>query len=108
MSGILGPGWRDAAWDRLTEPWDLVVVGGGITGAGIARRATHLGLRVLLFEQRDFGWGTSSRSSKLVHGGLRYLQQAQIGVVRDSVRERERLLRAAPGLVEELGFLMPT
>jgi glycerol-3-phosphate dehydrogenase len=108
MSASLVPGWREAAWDRLGDPWDVVVVGGGITGAGIARRGARAGLRVLLLEQRDFGWGTSSRSSKLVHGGLRYLAQGQVGVVRQSVRERERLLRAAPGLVEELGFVMPT
>ncbi len=105
---VLGPGWRERAWARLGERWDLVVVGGGITGAGIARRAAHSGLRVLLLEQRDFGWGTSSRSSKLVHGGLRYLAHGQVGVVRTSVRERERLLRTAPGLVDELGFVMPT
>ena len=106
-AGLLGAGWRDRAWDRLDEPWDLLVVGGGISGAGIARRAARLGLRTLLLEQRDLAWGTSSRSSKLVHGGLRYLAQGQVGIVRESVRERERLLRAAPGLVEELGFLMP-
>ncbi len=105
---VLGSGWRERAWARLGGPWDLVVVGGGITGAGIARRAAHSGLRVLLLEQRDFGWGTSSRSSKLVHGGLRYLAHGQVGVVRTSVRERERLLRTAPGLVDELGFVMPT
>ena len=104
----LGSGWREEAWDRLASPWDVLVVGGGISGAGIARRAARAGLRVLLVEQRDLAWGTSSRSSKLVHGGLRYLREGQLGVVRDSVRERERLLRAAPGLVEELGFLMPT
>ena len=105
---VLRSGWRDEAWDRLAGPWDVLVVGGGISGAGIARRAARAGLRVLLVEQRDLAWGTSSRSSKLVHGGLRYLREGQIGVVRDSVRERERLLLAAPGLVDELGFLMPT
>jgi len=83
------------------------VIGGGITGAGIARRAAQAGLRTALVEQRDFAWGTSSRSSKLVHGGLRYLAHLQFGVVRDSVAGREALLRVAPGLVEELGFLMP-
>ncbi len=105
---MLRPGWRDEAWERLAGPWDVLVVGGGISGAGIARRAARAGLHVLLVEQRDLAWGTSSRSSKLVHGGLRYLREGQVGVVRDSVRERERLLRAAPGLVDELGFLMPT
>jgi glycerol-3-phosphate dehydrogenase len=101
-------GWRDEAWQALVRgSWDLVVIGGGITGAGIARRAARAGLRTALVEQRDFAWGTSSRSSKLVHGGLRYLAQLQFGVVRDSVAGREALLRVAPGLVEELGFLMP-
>jgi glycerol-3-phosphate dehydrogenase len=105
----LRTGWRDEAWQALVRgPWDILVVGGGITGAGIARRAAQAGLRTALVERRDFAWGTSSRSSKLVHGGLRYLAHGQIGVVRDSVAGREALLRAAPGLVEELGFLMPT
>jgi glycerol-3-phosphate dehydrogenase len=104
----LASGWRDAAWDRLVEgPWDVVVIGGGITGAGIARRAARAGLQTALLERRDFAWGTSSRSSKLVHGGLRYLAHFQLGVVRESVAGREALLQAAPGLVEELGFLMP-
>ena len=105
---VLRPGWRDDAWERLAGPWDVLVVGGGISGAGVARRAARAGLRVLLVEQRDLAWGTSSRSSKLVHGGLRYLREGQVRVVRDSVRERERLLRIAPGLVDEMGFLMPT
>jgi glycerol-3-phosphate dehydrogenase len=105
----LRAGWRDEAWQALTRgSWNLLVVGGGVTGAGIARRAAQAGLRTALVEQRDFAWGTSSRSSKLVHGGLRYLAHLQIGVVRDSVAGREALLRTAPGLVEELGFLMPT
>jgi glycerol-3-phosphate dehydrogenase len=104
----LRAGWRDEAWDVLRRgPWDLLVIGGGITGAGIARRAAQAGLRTALVEQRDFAWGTSSRSSKLVHGGLRYLAHGQVGVVRQSVAGREALLRVAPGLVEELGFLMP-
>lgn len=97
-------GWRERAWARLAEPWDMVVVGGGITGAGVLREATRLGLRVLLLERRDFSWGSSSRSSKFVHGGLRYLAQGEVGLVRESVRERERLLTDAPGLVEPLGF----
>lgn len=99
--------WRATAWARLGEPWDIVVVGGGVTGAGILRLAGRLGLRALLIEQRDIAWGTSSRSSKLVHGGLRYLRQFQVRLTWESVRERERLIREAPGLVEELGFLMP-
>ena len=104
----LGGGWRDRAWARLVEgPFDVVVVGGGITGAGIARRAAQAGLRTALVDKGDLAAGTSAWSSKLVHGGLRYLAHLQVGVVRESVRGREALLRAAPGLVEELGFLMP-
>ena len=87
--------------------WDLVIIGGGISGAGVFREASRLDLKVLLVEQKDFASGTSSRSSKLVHGGLRYLKQANLTLTRESVVERERLLREAPGLVEPLGFLMP-
>ena len=104
----MGRGWRDRAWARLEEgPFDVLVVGGGITGAGIARRAAQAGLRTALVDKGDLAAGTSAWSSKLVHGGLRYLAHLQLGVVRESVRGREALLRAAPGLVEELGFLMP-
>lgn len=99
---------RDALWEQLARSWDVVIVGGGITGAGILREATRMGLRALLVEQRDFAWGTSSRSSKLVHGGLRYLRQGRLSLTRASVRERERLLREAPGLVEPLDFLWVT
>lgn len=84
--------------------WDLVVIGGGITGAGIALEAARRGLKVVLVEQRDFAWGTSSRSSKLVHGGLRYLKQGQLGLTRDSVRERQNLMRDAQGLVDAQSF----
>jgi glycerol-3-phosphate dehydrogenase len=90
------------------ELWDVLVIGGGITGAGILREATRAGVRVLLVEARDFGWGTSSRSSKLVHGGLRYLRNFQIGLTRASVQERERLLEEGPGLIDPLGFLLAT
>src|SRR5574341_2616546 len=95
-------GWRDELWDRLDAPWDLIVIGGGITGAGILREATRAGLRTLLVEAGDFASGTSSRSSKLVHGGLRYLRNAQIGMTLASVHERERLLREGRGLVTSL------
>lgn len=88
----------------LAGPWDLVVIGGGITGAGILLEAARRGLRVLLVEQRDFAWGTSSRSSKLVHGGLRYLKEGQFGLTRESVHEREHLLQQAAGLVEPQSF----
>jgi len=100
--------WRERVWAQLDKLWDMVIVGGGITGAGILRLASRLGIDVLLVERRDFAWGTSSRSTKLVHGGLRYLAQGQIGVTRESVRDRERLLEEGPGLVERLGFLVPT
>ncbi len=85
--------------------WDLIVIGGGITGAGVAQQAARRGWSVLLIEQRDFAWGTSSRSSKLVHGGLRYLKEGDIKTTLHSVRERERLMREAPELVEVQSFL---
>jgi len=100
--------WRDETWSRLSDPWDVLIIGGGITGAGILREAVRLGLRALLVEQRDFAWGTSSRSSKLVHGGLRYLAQGHVGLTRASVRERKRLLAEGPGLIDPLGFLLAT
>ncbi|GAB4157002.1 MAG: glycerol-3-phosphate dehydrogenase/oxidase [Candidatus Promineifilaceae bacterium] len=98
-------GWRDTVWAQLDRPWDVIVIGGGITGAGIFREAARVGLRVLLVEARDFGCGTSSRSSKLVHGGLRYLKNAQLKVTMESVGERERLLDEGRGLVQPLGFV---
>ncbi len=98
---------RDELWSQLNHDWDVIVVGGGITGAGVLSLAVRAGLKALLLERRDFSWGTSSRSTKLVHGGLRYLAQRQFSVTRDSVGERERLTRELPGLVERIGFLMP-
>jgi glycerol-3-phosphate dehydrogenase len=100
-------GWRDRVWAALSQPWDVIVIGGGITGAGILREAASAGLRALLVEAGDFASGTSSRSSKLVHGGLRYLKQGEIRLTFESVRERERLLREGRGLIQQLGFLMP-
>jgi len=100
-------GWRDRVWADLSRPWDVIVIGGGITGAGILREAARVGLRVLLLEANDFASGTSSRSSKLVHGGLRYLKQGEIKLTFESVRERERLLREGRGLIGQLGFLLP-
>ncbi len=93
--------------DEIDKKWDLIIVGGGVTGAGILREAIGLGLRSVLLEQNDFAWGTSSRSSKLVHGGLRYLKQAKFMLTLAAVKERQHLLSAAPGLVEPLGFSMP-
>jgi glycerol-3-phosphate dehydrogenase len=100
--------WRQKVWDELKSPWDLIVIGGGITGAGILREATRIGLRALLVEGNDFTSGTSSRSSKLVHGGLRYLNNGQIRLTYESVRERENLLRTGRGLIYPLGFVMPS
>ncbi len=102
------PGWRQEAWGRLAGPWDLIIIGGGITGAGLFREAARNGLRTLLLESRDFASGTSSRSSKLVHGGLRYLRSAQLRLTAISVHEREHLLREARGLVNPLGFFFPS
>ncbi len=84
--------------------WDVLVVGGGITGAGILLEASRRGLKTLLVEQRDFAWGTSSRSSKLVHGGLRYLKEGRFGLTRESVQERQLLMQQAKGLVEAQSF----
>jgi glycerol-3-phosphate dehydrogenase len=98
-------GWRDQVWGELDQQWDLLIIGGGITGAGILRQAAHAKLRALLVEADDFASGTSSRSSKLVHGGLRYLKNAQIKLTLESVREREYLLKQGRGLVNRLGFL---
>jgi glycerol-3-phosphate dehydrogenase len=90
------------------ETFDVVVVGGGATGAGVARDATMRNLKVALLEKRDFGSGTSSRSSKLIHGGLRYLQHAQFKLVFEGTSERSLLIGLAPHLVRPIPFLMPT
>lgn len=89
------------------SPLDVLIVGGGITGAGILREAVRQGLKAALVEQQDFAWGTSSRSSKMVHGGLRYIAQGDIALTRHSALERERLIREAPGLVERMAYLFP-
>lgn len=99
---------RPAAIDRLSgEEFDLLVVGGGITGAGVAFDAATRGLRVALVEKDDFASGTSSRSSKLIHGGLRYLAHLELGLVRESLRERGVLQSIAPHLVRPTQFLIP-
>ena len=87
--------------------WDLVIVGGGATGAGVALDAAARGYSVVLLERSDFGAGTSSRSTKLIHGGVRYLRQAHFGLVIESLRERGRLLDNAPHLVHPLTFVLP-
>jgi glycerol-3-phosphate dehydrogenase len=108
-SAQLGPTQRAAAWSRLSEgEFDVLVVGGGVTGAGAALDAATRGLRVALVEARDYASGTSSRSSKLFHGGLRYLEQMNFGLVREALRERELMLtRIAPHLVKPVSFLYP-
>jgi glycerol-3-phosphate dehydrogenase len=94
------------AKDR-TEPWDIVIIGGGAVGAGIAVDASTRGFNVLLVEREDFGKGTSSRATKLVHGGVRYLEQGNVSLVMESLKERGLLLQNAPHLVHDLPFVVP-
>src|SRR4051812_16703114 len=99
---------RAANLDRIArETFDIAVIGGGITGAGVALDAASRGMSVALVEKRDFASGTSSRSSKLIHGGLRYLEQFQLALVREALRERATLARIAPHLSKPLAFLVP-
>ncbi|MEM7436259.1 MAG: glycerol-3-phosphate dehydrogenase [Myxococcota bacterium] len=98
---------REQMWHQVPEEVDLAIIGGGITGAGIARDAARRGLRVALFEMDDLAYGTSSRSSKLIHGGLRYLETYEFSLVFESVSERRVLLDLAPHLVNPLAFLFP-
>ena len=92
---------------RLGEAWDVAVIGGGATGLGVALDAAARGFKVLLLEAGDFARGTSSRSTKLVHGGVRYLAQGNVGLVREALRERSMLLANAPHLAQPLAFVMP-
>lgn len=101
---------RETALRQLSErrePWDIAVIGGGSTGIGIAVDAASRGYSVALLEQNDFGKGTSSRSTKLVHGGVRYLQQGNISLVMEALKERGLLLRNAPHLVHDMQFIVP-
>lgn len=101
---------RDTMIDRIRDrsaEWDIIVVGGGATGMGIAVDAASRRFDVLLLEQADFGKGTSSRSTKLVHGGVRYLQQGNVSLVMEALKERGRLLQNAPHLVADLAFVVP-
>src|SRR5215813_1398529 len=99
---------RAEALRRLSsEQFDLLVIGGGITGAGVALDAASRGLKTALVERNDFASGTSSKSSKLVHGGLRYLQQGDVRLVYEALHERQRLRHNAPHLVKVLPFLLP-
>jgi glycerol-3-phosphate dehydrogenase len=97
--------WRRVETHR--GPWDMIVVGGGATGVGVAIDAAARGYDVLLLEQSDFGKGTSSRSTKLAHGGVRYLEQGDVGLVMDALKERGLLLQNAPHLVRDLAFVVP-
>lgn len=101
---------REEMVSRLKErttPWDIVVIGGGATGAGVAVDAATRGYDVLLVEREDFGKGTSSRSTKLVHGGVRYLEQGNISLVMEALKERGLLRQNAPHLVHDLPFIVP-
>lgn len=92
---------------RGAEPWDIVIIGGGATGAGVAVDAATRGYKTLLVEREDFGKGTSSRSTKLVHGGVRYLEQGNISLVMEALKERGLLRQNAPHLVHDLPFVVP-
>jgi glycerol-3-phosphate dehydrogenase len=101
---------RTDMWRRIEshpKAWDMIVVGGGATGVGVAIDAAARGYDVLLLEQSDFGKGTSSRSTKLAHGGVRYLEQGNIGLVMEALKERGLLLQNAPHLVHDLAFVVP-
>src|SRR5438067_5342176 len=101
---------RSEMWQRVdqhSKAWDMIVVGGGATGVGVAIDAATRGYDVLLLEQSDFGKGTSSRSTKLVHGGVRYLEQGNVSLVMEALKERGLLLQNAPHLVRNLGFVVP-
>ena len=99
---------RATALERLaSEPFDVLVIGAGITGAGVALDAASRGLRTALVDERDFAYGTSSKSSKMVHGGIRYLEQGDVKLVWQALRERRALLKNAPHLVRPLGFMIP-
>src|SRR3712207_5079465 len=98
---------RDENIARLSEPFDAAVVGGGATGLGATVEAASRGYRVALVEGEEFAKGTSSRSTKLVHGGVRYLAQGNVSLVREALRERGRLRKNAPHLVSDLEFVVP-
>ena len=101
---------REALIQRLSENsgFDLAVIGGGATGLGVALEASLRGFKVILLESHDFAKGTSSRATKLVHGGVRYLAQGNIGLVREALSERTTLLKNAPHLTDALPFVMPS
>ena len=95
-------------FSKLAETeYDVAIIGGGMIGTGVARDAAMRGLKTILFEKEDFCYGTSGRSSRMIHGGLRYLANYDLGLVREGLMEREILLRLAPHLVHPLKFLIP-
>ena len=96
-----------AARHVLEGPWDLAIIGGGINGVGIAHDAARRGKSVVLFEKDDIASGTSGQSSKMLHGGIRYLEQLRLGLVHESLRERGLLLQLAPHLARPQAFLIP-
>src|SRR5215211_3759140 len=98
---------RQIAANITETTFDVIIIGAGINGAGMARDASARGLKVLLLDKGDLASGTSSWSTRLIHGGLRYLEHGEVGLVRESLRERERLLRIAPHLVRPLPLLVP-
>lgn len=99
---------REALIQRAkTERFDVAIIGGGITGAGILMNAAQQGLKVVLIEKNDFASGTSSRSSKMIHGGLRYMQYLQFGLIREALQERGHLLKKFPHLVKPVGYVFP-
>ncbi|MGH3949320.1 MAG: FAD-dependent oxidoreductase, partial [Pseudonocardiaceae bacterium] len=100
-------GYRDNSRQRLQDEFDVLVIGGGVNGLGIAWDAAERGLSVLVIDKGDWGSGTSSWSSRMIHGGLKYLEKLEVGLVRESLRDREWLLRRAPHLVAPLPFLLP-
>src|SRR5271167_1413935 len=99
---------RASLTQLANSPLDLLIIGGGIVGSGIARDAAMRGLKTGLIEQHDFAFGTSGRSSRLLHGGMRYLAQGRIGLVREASLEKGILHRIAPHLAQPLAFIFPT
>ena len=91
-----------------TEEFDVCIIGGGITGAGLLANATERGWKAVLLEKNDFASGTSSRSSKMIHGGVRYLRYLQINLVREALQERGHILHMFPHLVKRIPFLLPS
>src|SRR5438445_13876739 len=111
MSSVCSRMKRDASLQRLDDRnnlWDVIVIGGGATGLGAAVEAASRGYRTVLLEQHDFAKGTSSRSTKLVHGGVRYLRQGDVSLVIEALRERGLLMRNAPHLVRDRAFVVPS